>query len=157
MRPAASSLTSRPSRSGWTWAWGKAGQGVVLLFVILNSTELYTVLRIRGDYLLFRIRIFPSRIQGQKDSGSNILFTILNPKLFLTSQKISSDVHSGFGTEFFFPIPAGSRIQGSKKYRIRIRNTDCTLGGINFILFWNFNRNQTKIDRYCPGNAPNKS
>jgi hypothetical protein len=24
----------------------------------------------------------------------------------------------------------------------------CTLGGFNFILFWNFNRNQTGIDRY---------
>ena len=27
-----------------------------------------------------------------------------------------------------------------------------TLGGFNFILFWNFNRNQTEIDRYCQKN-----
>ncbi len=33
-------------------------------------------------------------------------------------------------------------------YRLRSLSTvQCTLGGFNFILFWNFNRNQTEIDR----------
>ncbi len=50
MRRAASSLTSRPSRSGWTWAWGKAGQSIILFFVLLTNTVLYMVLRIRDGF-----------------------------------------------------------------------------------------------------------
>jgi hypothetical protein len=31
--------------------------------------------------------------------------------------------------------------------------TNCTLGGFNFILFWNFNGNHTEIDRYWQKNT----
>jgi hypothetical protein len=40
-----------------------------------------------GDPGCFRIRIFPSRIQGQKDSGSNI--RIKGLKWFLTQKIVS--------------------------------------------------------------------
>jgi hypothetical protein len=69
-RPAASSLTSRPSRSGWTWAWGKAGQYIILIFVILNSTELYTVLRIRDGDPGSEFFHSESRVKKIPDSGS---------------------------------------------------------------------------------------
>ncbi len=73
---------------------------------------------------LSRIRIFPSRIRGQKDSGSRIRikeFKYFNPKnCFKASENMIWDVHPGSGS-WFFTHP-GSRIQRSKRHRIC--NTD---------------------------------
>ncbi len=69
---------------------------------------------------LSRLRIFPSRIQGQKDSGSRIHikeFKYFNPKkLFASSRNMIRDVHPGSWT--WFLTHPGSRIQGSKRHRI---------------------------------------
>jgi hypothetical protein len=71
---------------------------------------------------LSRIRIFPSWIQGRKDSGSRIRirineFKYFNPKLFLGSRKYDPECSSRIHILIFIPIPdPGSR--GQKRHRI---------------------------------------
>ncbi len=73
------------------------------------------------------IRIFPTRIQGQKDpeygSASKNLSIFYPKKLFLALGNMIRDLHSG-SRSWFFTHP-GSRFQGQKGIvsRIRVRNT----------------------------------
>ncbi len=83
-------------------------------YTIFNTC--YSVLRIRDVYTGSRIRIFPSRMQGQKDPGSGSAsknLSIFNPKkLFLSYRKN----YLGCSSRIWFFSP--SRTQRSKKHRI---------------------------------------
>jgi hypothetical protein len=69
------------------------------------------VLRIWDVYPRSQIRIFASRILGQKDSGSQILETVSKLSSRINDLECSLQIPDSD----FFP----SRIQGSKKHRIR--------------------------------------
>jgi hypothetical protein len=73
-----------------------------------------------------RIRTFPSRIRGLKDPGSPSAIkelAFLPGKLFLSFRKYNPGCSSR-NRIFSSHSVSGSRIQESKKPRIRIRNTD---------------------------------
>jgi hypothetical protein len=85
------------------------------------------MLRIRDVYPGSLIRIFfPSRIPGQKDSGSRIRtkdLSIFNPKnCFSALGNMIRDVHPG--SRSWFITHPGSRGQKGTGSRIRIRNSD---------------------------------
>ncbi len=96
----------------------------------LSEKRENAALRIRDVYSGSRIRIFPSRIQGQKYSGSaSKKLSIFNPKnCFKAVEKMIWDVHHGSRIRIFpitDPNPGskgqkttGSRIHGSKRHRI---------------------------------------
>jgi hypothetical protein len=85
-----------------------------------NSYRIHSVLRIRDVYSGSRIRIFPSRIQAQRDPGSRSTsknLNIFNPKNCLKALGILSGI--------FIPDPEFFSFQDLrvKKHWIRIRNT----------------------------------
>jgi hypothetical protein len=87
-----------------------------------------SVLRIPDVYLgwLSRIRIFPSRIQGQKDFGSasRNLSIFSSKNCFLSSRKYDPGCSSRIRILILFRIP-DPRVKNSSNpgSRIRIRNT----------------------------------
>jgi hypothetical protein len=68
---------------------------------------------------LSRIRIFPSRIPGQKDSGSaSKNLSILAQKIVSKLSENNLGCSSRIKIQIFNHPGSGTRIQGSKKHRI---------------------------------------
>jgi hypothetical protein len=103
--------------------------------------KFWAVLRIRDGYSGSRIRIYPSRIQGQKYSGSRIRIkelSFFNPENCYLSYRKYDLVCSSRIRILIFTHP-GSRGQKGTGSRIRIRNT-----GSGYIVLASWRASQIK-------------